>query len=62
MPSLIWHDDHTEDGKQANRRLLKQLDHWIGANDRAALLEALQDWPPPTLWQHSPACVLPVHA
>ncbi|MCH2066061.1 MAG: magnesium transporter [Shimia sp.] len=45
MPSMIWHDDHTEDGKQANRKLLKQLDHWIGADKKAALIEALEDWP-----------------
>ncbi|MFY0660074.1 MAG: magnesium transporter [Shimia sp.] len=45
MPSLIWHDDHTEDGKQANRKLLRQLDQWIAADDKAALLEALENWP-----------------
>ena len=45
MPSMNWHNDHTEDGKQANRMLLKQLDHWIAADDKAALLEALENWP-----------------
>ena len=45
MTSLTWLDDGTEDSKQANRKLLKQLDHWIAANNKAELLEALEDWP-----------------
>lgn len=45
MPSLTWLDDSTEDSKQANRKILKQLDHWIAANQKAALLDALADWP-----------------
>jgi len=45
MPSLTWLDDSTEDGKKANRKLLKQLDHWIADNQKAALLDALADWP-----------------
>jgi len=45
MPSLIWHNDHTEGGKLANRKLLKQLDFWLTTGDKVALLKALKNWP-----------------